>query len=211
MSRFFLLPGSDGDVGVWQDVCRELLREGHEAIPVSLAAPGKPVTPGLAAQMALVENSMKLFAKPPLRTVLVGYGYSGLVAGGVARGYNPPGSLIYVDAIVPEVTISVRREEILSDLAITLLGPGSGPRLAAPEPAVPTAYILCTGRPQKPVYRPVDLSADHARRRRWLWGELRAGHRPMTEQPKKLTSLLVELAQELEIRGPGPAPGGTLR
>ena len=190
MTTYLLLPGSDGDVRVWERVVARLQANGCEAICVSLAGlQGERIVPGLATQVALVQARV---GRAPETTIPVGYSYSGLVASEVAR-HNPGlPALIYVDAIVPQIgrtPADLARE--LSTGVLDLLG-GVGQLPGAGSPAMPVTFITCTGRPPKAAYSALDRSAEAARTLGWTIRTMPTGHHPMTEDPETLTTLLLE-------------------
>jgi pimeloyl-ACP methyl ester carboxylesterase len=152
----------------------------------------------------------------PRSVVLVGYSYSGLIAGAVARGdlNDRLAGLVYVDAIVPEALVPEgqtrgdgqarpagqddRSADDLTRGVLALLGPG-WMELLTPYPRIelPTTFISCTARAVVPSFRPIERSARVAGDLGWALRSIATSHRPMTEAPDELAGLLltIELSQ----------------
>ena len=74
--------------------------------------------------------------------------------------------------------------------------------------AVPRAYILCTAKPDAPVFAHIRTAAPRARTQGWHYRELPTGHLPMLTAPRELADLLLEVPAIGDHEGiePGRTP-----
>ena len=167
---------------------------------------------------------VNLLAFEDLRDVmLVGYSYSGMVVTGVAeRVPERIRRLIYLDAFVPrdgQSLANILGAQVMTgfEQRATMLGDGwrvpfgnpdadrrTDVLLAAvrqpvaiqhPDAAqLPRTYILCTEKPDTPLFSPFKDAAREARAAGWGYYELPTGHTPMETMPGELSALLAMLA-----------------
>ncbi|MHB8644363.1 MAG: alpha/beta fold hydrolase [Thermomicrobiales bacterium] len=155
--------------------------------------------------------------------MLVGYSYSGMVVTSVAeRVPERIRHLIYLDAFVPHDGQSLadilgsqvmsgfeERARMLGDgwrvpfgnpnadrRTDVMLAPMRQPvTVQRPDAArLPHTYILCTEKPDNPLFAPFKDAAREAQAAGWGYHELPTGHTPMETMPEELSALLSTLA-----------------
>jgi len=227
MHTFVLVHGAWDGGWFWSPIADRLRARGHRAYAVTLTGLGeRSHLVEAPIDLALhIQDVVHVLEFEELTAVhLVGHGYGGFVATGVAdRVPQRLQQLIYVDGFVPQDGQSFldllppEERAIVADRmandTTSLPYPGVPydsrlrphpldpltQRIVLKNPdrqRVPTAFVHCTGKgePVPPLYGAVEASAQLARERGWPYRTLPTGHNPNFTMPDRTTEVLLELA-----------------